>query len=217
MKSASKPKLKAASVAPSPREEAKLVYRRAILEAAEHELGVRGFHAARMQDIAARAGLAVGTLYNHFEQKEDILRALLDERSDELATELQPLVGDPEKFAPRLLVRLQRLLAFLERHRDFYALALENGLLHASERRDDPAAAARRDRKRAPLRALVEEGIALGALDEELGPELLLNFLGACIRAGAFDALRDPKVRLAERAPTISRLFLKGAGKSKRS
>ena len=55
------------------REEAKQLFRNAILEAAEIVFSERGFHAARIQDIAARARIAVGTVYNHFEQKEDVL------------------------------------------------------------------------------------------------------------------------------------------------
>src|SRR5262249_11395598 len=65
--------------APRRREEARALFRNAILEAAEEVFAERGFHGARIQDIAARARLAVGTVYNHFGQKEDVLRALLEE------------------------------------------------------------------------------------------------------------------------------------------
>jgi AcrR family transcriptional regulator len=198
-----------------PRDEAKLVFRRAILEAAEHELGERGFHAARMQDIAKRAGLAVGTLYNHFAQKDDILRALLETRSVELLEELRPLPGDPDRFDRQLLVRLQRLLGFLERHRDFYALALDHGLLHASERSSESKLKNASPRARGALRDLVRAGVEAEVLDD-LPFDLLVNFLGACIRAAVFGVLRDRKVRLAERAPLVARLFLHGTLKSKR-
>ena len=49
----------------------------AILEAAEHEFASDGLHAARMERIAARAGVAVGTLYNHFDDREALVLALV--------------------------------------------------------------------------------------------------------------------------------------------
>jgi AcrR family transcriptional regulator len=49
-----------------------------LLEAA-HELFLRqGFHGTSMRQIADRAGLAVGGIYNHFQDKEEIFAAVLD-------------------------------------------------------------------------------------------------------------------------------------------
>ena len=48
-----------------------------ILDAALHEFSERGFGAARMDDIAARAGLSKGGLYAHFESKDAVFRALM--------------------------------------------------------------------------------------------------------------------------------------------
>ncbi len=48
---------------------------RAILEAAEHVFSEEGLN-ARMERIAARAGVAVGTLYNHFRDREALASAL---------------------------------------------------------------------------------------------------------------------------------------------
>lgn len=48
-----------------------------ILDAALHEFSERGFGAARMDDIAARAGLSKGGLYAHFESKSVVFQALM--------------------------------------------------------------------------------------------------------------------------------------------
>src|SRR5438874_10882073 len=92
------------------RKEAKALYRNAILDAAEQVFAERGFHAARIQDIAERARTAVGTVYNHFETKEDVLRALLEERTEGLHEELAPQAGDGDTFEKRLVTRLTRVL-----------------------------------------------------------------------------------------------------------
>ncbi len=49
-----------------------------ILEAAAHLFAQSGYDGAGMKEIASRAGISVGMLYNHFEGKEDIFRALLE-------------------------------------------------------------------------------------------------------------------------------------------
>lgn len=79
---------KVATARKKPREEARKVrsdlYRRHILEAAEGVLAERGFEAAKLQEISAACGLSMGTIYSIFPGKEELCRALLDERGAEL-------------------------------------------------------------------------------------------------------------------------------------
>ncbi len=49
----------------------------AILEAAYSLFLEQGFHATSMRQIAQRAGLALGGIYNHFESKEQIFESVL--------------------------------------------------------------------------------------------------------------------------------------------
>jgi AcrR family transcriptional regulator len=51
--------------------------KQAILEAALAVFAERGFEAARLEDIAARAGVAKGTLYLYFKDKETLFEELL--------------------------------------------------------------------------------------------------------------------------------------------
>jgi AcrR family transcriptional regulator len=53
--------------------------REEILEAASHVFAQSGYDKSGMKEIAGRAGISVGMLYNHFRGKEDIFRALLDQ------------------------------------------------------------------------------------------------------------------------------------------
>src|SRR5437667_1658893 len=79
------------------------VFRRAILDAAEQVFGSRGFAQARMTEIAERAGLAAGTLYNYFDSKEAIFRALLEQRGEELSALLDPIALGPADARARLV------------------------------------------------------------------------------------------------------------------
>lgn len=51
--------------------------REAILDAALDVFSAQGFAAARLDDVAARAGVAKGTLYLHFRSKQDLFEQLV--------------------------------------------------------------------------------------------------------------------------------------------
>jgi AcrR family transcriptional regulator len=60
--------------------------RSAIVEAAMDEFIARGFAATRLDDIAKRAGVAKGTIYLHFKDKESMFEELI-------RTAIVPLIG----------------------------------------------------------------------------------------------------------------------------
>jgi AcrR family transcriptional regulator len=63
--------------------------RGAILSAALDEFSTRGFEAARLDDVARRAGVAKGTIYLYFRDKESLFQELI-------RSMLTPLVGTIE-------------------------------------------------------------------------------------------------------------------------
>src|SRR5580704_1114094 len=180
---------------PRRRDEARALFRNAILDAAEAVFADRGFHGARIQDIAIRARIAVGTVYNHFAQKDDVLSALLEERTEQMLAELHAGAEDVSagsaNFAARLQSRIARMLAFVEEHRAFFAIATEHGLFAGTAAPGAPATTKRLRRVekfRAAFRALVEEGIASGDL-EPIGADPLARFLGGTLRAFLLSSL----------------------------
>ena len=70
----------AAAVSPKPasnRAERAAERRGAIIEAAMDEFIARGFAATRLDDVARRAGVAKGTIYLHFKDKESMFEELI--------------------------------------------------------------------------------------------------------------------------------------------
>jgi AcrR family transcriptional regulator len=63
--------------------------RQAILAAALAEFSARGFAAARLDDVAVRAGIAKGTIYLYFRDKETLFQELI-------RSEMGPVVGTLE-------------------------------------------------------------------------------------------------------------------------
>ncbi len=199
------------------RDEARALFRNAILDAAEAVFAERGFHGARIQDIAERARTAVGTVYNHFEDKDDVLGALLEQRSEEMASELHPR-DDHGTFEERLRTRVVRVLAYVQAHRAFFAIASEQGLFagtaapgaHATHKRLRHV-----ERLRAIFGALVEEGIAAGDL-EPLQGDALVRFFGGTIRAFVLSGIAERATNVDEDAGMVVELFLHGAARRKK-
>ena len=66
--------------------------RDAILQAALEEFSSHGFEAARLDDVAKRAGIAKGTIYLYFSDKEELFQALV-------RSYISPVVGALEHVA----------------------------------------------------------------------------------------------------------------------
>ena len=66
------------------RERQKTERERRIVRAAARLFVRPGYAATAMEDVAARAGLAVGTIYNYFPSKPDLLLAIVRRETDEL-------------------------------------------------------------------------------------------------------------------------------------
>jgi AcrR family transcriptional regulator len=188
------------------------VVRRAILEAAEAVLGASGLAEAKMAEIAERAGLAAGTLYNYFPSKESLFCALIEHRGEEFLRRLEDIDRGPA--AP--LVALERLtqvtLDYIESH-----AAMFDMFAQAGERAGWTACSALAGRLQQRYLALYERRLAQAEkarmVRSGMAPaELAQTFTGSVQGFVRRWLLCGRKGRLAERAPFLVDLFLHGAG-----
>jgi len=78
-----------------------------ITDAAVEVFAERGFHQARISDIAKRAGVADGTIYLYFRNKEDLLLSIFEEKMDYLLSGLREAldgIEDPEERVRRFAI-----------------------------------------------------------------------------------------------------------------
>ncbi|MGH2925183.1 MAG: TetR/AcrR family transcriptional regulator [Solirubrobacterales bacterium] len=71
--------------------------RRRVLEAARSSFAEDGLD-VRVEKVAERAGVGVGTVYRHFPTKEDLLQALADDRFASLAAAAAEGLKDPDPW-----------------------------------------------------------------------------------------------------------------------
>jgi len=95
-----------ANATPNRRQEASQRRRQSILKAALDVFAAEGYEAARLDDVAAKAGVAKGTIYLFFKDKEDLFEQLL------IGT-MSPVLAKIEGMANERLMPLNDMLSAL--------------------------------------------------------------------------------------------------------
>ena len=173
--------------------------RAAILDAAEELIATRAD--APLVQIAKRAGIAVGTLYNYFTDREALVSALFETRRASLRPMIQTAIkaNVDLAFEPRLRAFIHDLLAACEAHRRFLKIVFE------AQRASSSAAAD----VRGAITELVKAGVREGVVSAKRA-ELLATVIHGGVRSYMLD-------RIAGNAPldrdvdALVSIFLDGA------
>ncbi len=114
---------------PAKRAEQRVERRDAILAAALDEFSARGFAATRLDDVAQRAGVAKGTIYLYFRDKESLFQELVRAMVSPLvaAIETAPLGDLPVRTVAEMIVDLFVREIYGTRRRDVIRLILAEG------------------------------------------------------------------------------------------
>ncbi|ATB30938.1 TetR/AcrR family transcriptional regulator [Melittangium boletus] len=190
-----------------------------LLEAGEQVFAEQGVLGTRIEDIAKRAGVAVGTIYNYFDDREELLAALMDRRRAELVKTLDEVSerARGKSWHEEFEDFLRATLTHLEQHRRFFAILIQGELLppRRSDAATDKAAGSGLDDVYACMERLVRRGVAEGALKAlfaDLYPALLLGMLRSAIVQDRYTDTPGPLIALRE---PFRDFFLKGAGKER--
>jgi TetR/AcrR family fatty acid metabolism transcriptional regulator len=92
--------------------------RESILESAIKVFARTGFYKAKAVDIAGKADVAVGTIYNYFKNKDDILISIFNERIGELNVSIRKAIEDIDHPEQKLSIILDSTISVLEQDRE---------------------------------------------------------------------------------------------------
>jgi TetR/AcrR family fatty acid metabolism transcriptional regulator len=87
-----------------------------ILNVAGRLFATHRFHEARMEDIAAAAGVGKGTLYRYFKDKEELYTALLERATDQMVERLHEAAKIGDGPVGKLEALVETFLAFHEEY-----------------------------------------------------------------------------------------------------
>jgi AcrR family transcriptional regulator len=161
----------------------------AILDAAELCFATDGVDKAKMGAIARRAGVAVGTLYNYFDGRAELVTAVLERRHRELDDRLDQALTTCMPFPKAVETLIREVFEFCALHTAYFSLIL----------RDEPSGhpVGMRSLHR-HLRRVLDRGVEEGRT-EPGNAALVADIALGCIRGSIIHTLEhrehgDPEV-----------------------
>lgn len=194
-------------------EQARATVRVAIVSAAKRLVERVGLHDLKMTELAAEAGVAVGTLYNYFPSREAVLRDLVAAGLTEFHAHLEAPFVAPDPIG-RVAELVRRTLGFIEERgaaiADLVRLVIEQESPLCPLTKGDVRATSELVRRL--LVAELEAGARAGTIRRDVPPsELALALLGLVHVTLVFWMDSGRGRSLVARAEPLLDLFLNGA------
>ena len=110
--------------------------REQILDVALEVLGRAGYHGASMNDIAEAAGVTKPVLYQHFESKRELYRAVLDEVGNRLLSSIAKATADAPDGKSQTERGFRAYFRWVANDHDAFMLLFGGGVRRDDEFRD---------------------------------------------------------------------------------
>src|ERR1044071_7955048 len=95
----------------TPKQERSKQTREKIIQAAIHLIQTRGYEKTSSNEIAAEAGVSVGSFYTYFTDKRQILLTIFDRLADELFKNIFDTIGPEHLFDDDVRGNIKRAIA----------------------------------------------------------------------------------------------------------
>jgi TetR/AcrR family transcriptional regulator len=102
--------------------------RKQITRAAMREFAKNGYHKTEVAAIAQRAGVSKGTIYNYFENKEEILLGVINDGFRGLAEQMQVILSSPGDPVQKLSDTFMAYLTFFESPAEFSQILVKEAV-----------------------------------------------------------------------------------------
>ena len=197
----------------SPRltERIKNLRKTAILEAAKVVFARYGIDGAKVEDIAARAGVSKGLVYFYYKSKEDLLFNLLKEELDKLHNFIDKIRRTSLEFTAKLQRLVSGVLEYFEENREFFCIFTPGRGGFTRERRPQliKRILPRYMKTFDLLSGLFQEGIDHGVL-RPIDPMFMAYILQGIVHGLVVQWLLAKDLSLKEYAPLVVDIFMEG-------
>ncbi|MHB9072478.1 MAG: TetR/AcrR family transcriptional regulator [Desulfobaccales bacterium] len=190
---------------------------REILAAARTLLDQRGLEAMTMDEIAAVAGVAKGTLYLYFQSKDDLILAMMSQVGENILHDVESSLHSPGTPSERLIRMVAVLLGYLERERLLFPIYAREVLQRKQKSREGFWWQIQEMEEKfvSLVTDLFAEGIAAGQFIPA-NPRLLTFLIRGLVRATGYYQRDEGQVDVAEEAlPVILTLLSSGLIRAK--
>jgi AcrR family transcriptional regulator len=185
----------------------------AILEAAERVAARDGLSSSSLQAIAEQAGVAVGTIYNYYEDKPALFEALFTRRREELFCAIDAATKKfaREPFRAQLDAFIRAVLTYFDGRRDFLRIAQEAEPSEVSKKGEDPKKGPAMQQLQRRAERVIRIGVRENVIREDLA-DLLPAILAWVVR-GVLQPRDGGDKPFAPETARVVDLFLHGAAK----
>jgi AcrR family transcriptional regulator len=185
-------------------------YKRQSIQAAVIRLMCReGLDAVTMDRVAHEVGIAKGTVYLHYKDKQDLLDAVKESAIDPLTAKLEEIVASSLAPSRKLESYALRYLSYFDENRDLFRILLyerEVPRAHGGRFRSS-----RYKRSVERVAGVIDEGVAEGMfrddVDSEKAAAMFIESAIALVNHRLLAAERDP---VEADADVLAQLFLRG-------
>jgi len=181
-----------------------------ILQIAEEVLMEKGYYETSIDEIAARVGIAKGTVYLHFPSKEDLTVAIVMREIKQLIAEMEEIASTKGSAQSKLELILQRLYGrFVKRMQllsgMFHSVALHQLKEHGKKIQVLWEQAAE------IVQVIIEEGKAAGEFTTDIPTAVMVSAFFSLLSPGSYARLMlGEKIEGAELAKCLGRIYCKG-------
>ncbi|WP_404453767.1 TetR/AcrR family transcriptional regulator [Oceanobacillus kapialis] len=185
-----------------------------IIEAAVEVIAENGYHASQVSKIAKKAGVADGTIYLYFKNKEDILVSVFEEKMGQFIEKTEMTIEQKENAN-------EKLLALIEMH--FQQLASNPLLAVVTQlelRQSNPALRIKINQVLKPylivIDGIIKEGMQDGTFRKDLNLRLVRQMIFGTLDETVTNwVMKDRKYNLMEQASDVHQLLTNGLKMSK--
>ncbi len=190
-------------------------YREAIVDAAERLFPRVGYRQATMSELAGEAGVSIGTLYNYFENKEQVFVSLMKRGQDEFFQALASALPQPDPLQ-RAIAIVRAAIAHVEKRGPLFTMFMQLGMVTESQignvmgKEHEEGYVRYLDL----IRSTLSEAQSAGQLRQDVSAEFLAGALAGNVNALVFRWLHtDQQTPLTDQLDVVVDLFLTGVQK----
>lgn len=180
-----------------------------IIEAAVVVIAENGYHQAQVSKIARQAGVADGTIYLYFKNKEDILISLFEEKMGSFVEKIEQNIAGNDSATEKLLMMVENHFKLLS---EDHHLAIVTQLELRQSNKDLRLKI--NDVLKGYLKAIdqilasgIETGEFLPSLDIRLARQMIFGTIDETVTTWV---MNDQKYSLTDLAPAVHKLLVHG-------
>ncbi|MEQ6375722.1 TetR/AcrR family transcriptional regulator [Bacillaceae bacterium S4-13-58] len=185
-----------------------------IIDAAVIVIAENGYHQSQVSKIAKQAGVADGTIYLYFKNKEDILVSLFQEKMGQFVEKIEEEIKPIDSASLKLLKLIE--MHFIQLSQDHHLAIVTQLELRQSNKELRQKINDVLKPYLVLMDSIVQEGIDQGIFEPNLNKRLIRQMIFGTLDEMVTNwVMKEQKYNLLEQAETIHDLLLNGLTKRK--